>query len=84
MEFKTKFNIGDEIYFMVGDTPVNETICGITSFIGTKADANGRSIKTDDKECLTHYHVKFLGTDINEQKAFATKEGLIKFISDKL
>jgi hypothetical protein len=77
MEIKSKFNIGDTIFFMEGDMPVKETVSGITTFNGEAIHSNGSTQLTEEGKVFIDYHIKYRAVKVNEHKVYATKEELI-------
>lgn len=76
MEAKTKFNIGETIYFMHKDMPSKEIISGITIFTGKKYENNGQRYFTKDGEFTILYHLGKITFVIEEKEAYASKEDL--------
>ena len=75
MEVKSKFNKGDTIFFMVKDKPHQRKITGISFFNGKSTKINGEQKLAEDTQ--VHYHTDGC-FEVAEQKAFASKEDLIK------
>ncbi|MEK6878618.1 MAG: hypothetical protein AABY22_03370 [Nanoarchaeota archaeon] len=84
MKVESKFNIGDDIYFLAGELPMKSKIAGISFFIGEKHSHSGQSLVC--KKCSVSYNFHDVTVCINETDAYETKEQLIdaylsKFIS---
>jgi len=84
MELKTKYNIGDAVYFMSGGIPLKLPIAGITIFSGFKHNARGIRCSTAAGEYSVKYNFTEILLSVSEQSAYATKEELIKSLFDKL
>lgn len=78
MEVKSKFNIGDTIYYMYGKCPTKDIIFGITFFVGRKQSAQGETHSTMGDNPLISYHAEGSTRSISELDAYATKEELQK------
>ncbi len=83
MTATTKFNIGQTIFFMEGETPVKDRITGASFFTGTEKRATGEHYFTNEGETRVVYHTELCRT-INEINAYASKEELIKAKFDAL
>lgn len=74
---KSKFNIGDEIFFMKYNEPSKAVVKGIAFIIGEFEESSSfKRIGTEEKPSV-NYNVGMYSS-IEESKAFATKEELQK------
>ena len=80
MEAKSKFNIGDIIYYMYGEQPIKDIISGITFFVGKKKSSTGERYETMGDIPSVSYHTEESSNPINEDKAYATKGELQKSV----
>lgn len=82
MEVKSRKNIGDTIYFMSGDIPLKDVVSGISLFTGFRSDGLCRQWQTDKDSAHVTYHTTC--GDVREERAFDSKEDLIKSLFDNL
>ena len=82
MEFESKHDIEDELYFMYGQLPVKSIVTGIFGFKGEARYANGEF--REAKEQSIAYHFKDVSRNIPEGEVFETKEDLIDSLFDNL
>lgn len=66
MEIKTRFNIGDTIYFMYDNKVCNSSVCSISVWMGRDSTDIKYYVNRDKDNIL-----------ITEDKSYATKEELI-------
>ena len=76
MEAKSKYDIGSTIYYMNGERPQKDIICGIEFFAGKKHSSHGASQSPVGGEPTITYYVETTTKPINESDAYTTKEGL--------
>ena len=79
---KSKFKIGDEIFYMNYDEPRKGIIKGIAFVIGEFENTSFKKIGTEETPSVTYSLGAYLVVD--EDKAFSTKEELQTFIFSKL
>lgn len=77
-KMETKFNIGDEIYFMDFSEPKKSKIKGIALVTGDFNDSNFR-LKTNDGEYSVLYSVGSYSS-LHEDKLFKSKEDLQEYV----
>lgn len=73
---KTKFNVGDMIYFMAYDTPKKGMIEGFAAFYGNFKNSSFEKNSKSMDEPVIIYSVGAYQT-VEESKAFKNKEDLI-------
>lgn len=66
MEIRTKFNIGDTIYFMYDNKVCNSSVCSVSVWVGRES-TDIKYYVDRDKDRIS----------ITENKVYATKEELI-------
>lgn len=80
MEIKTKYNIGDEVWFMENNRPVYALVAGYKTSYG-KGDYFGEFM-TGEPKCAITYYVRgdknSIGSLQEESSLFPTKEELLK------
>lgn len=81
MGIKTKYNIGDEVWFIHGDCCISGTICGVEKTYG-KGKCYGKP-RTGEEKILVCYCIEtnkypFALSGIKEERLFPTKEELLK------
>lgn len=79
---ETKFNIGDEIYYMDFSEPKKAKIKGIAVVTGDFNDSNFR-IKTNEEEYSVLYSTGSYSS-LHEDKVFKSKEDLQENLFSKL
>ena len=79
---KSKFKIGDEIFYMNYDEPRKGIIKGIAFVIGEFENTSLKKKGTEETPSVTYSLGAYLVVD--EDKAFSTKEELQTFIFSKL
>ena len=78
MEFKTKFNIGNKVYFMCDNKIRHEIIKGISIFIGEKNDRLGGRISTKENIPNMEYCLSGINQSVYENDCYEEKEELIQ------
>ena len=79
MEVNSKFNIGDEVYYMSDTIPCKSNISGISFFTGCRCDQTKAGVthhRTIGNACAIEYYLLSRVYPIPEEKVFATKEEL--------
>lgn len=84
MEAKSKFDIGELIFFMNGGMPVKAQITGINMFSGWSQDNSGCRTESKKGESMISYYTQDYTTPVREFNAFASKEELQKSLFDNL
>lgn len=79
---KTKFNIGDELYYMNYTRPEKSIVTGISLFYGIDDHINKR--KAPENGCLVLYVLKDKYSEAEEKDLFRTKEELINNVFGSL
>jgi len=79
---RSKFNVGDEIFFMNGSEATKGEIVGISFIVG-----EFKTVYFDRKGSIDKPSISYsLGSysDVPEEKAFSTKEELIQSVFSKI
>lgn len=84
MEAKSKFDIGEIIFFMNGGMPVKAQITGIHIFSGYSQDSSGCRTESKKGEFMVSYYTEGYTIPTREFNAFASKEELQKSLFDNL
>ncbi len=84
MTIKTKYNIGDVIFFMSGQIPTKGIIEGCTVFTGKKKYSDGAIEEMTSGVNSIQYHVQYTSTPIHEEIAFPSKEDLQKHLFENV
>lgn len=79
---KSKFKIGDEIYYMNYAEPTKGTIKGIAFVIGAFSESSFKRTGLEDSPTVVYSTGGY--SAIDENKAFATKEELQNEVFSKL
>ena len=79
---ETKFEIGDEVYFMDYKTPQKDTITGIAIFWGV--DRNVRKVSVPEGQHQVIYYTKNKYSELEEKELFKTKDELVNSLFSSL
>ncbi len=74
MEIKTKYNIGDTVFFMKDSIPQKDSIMGICTMSGEVANETGRIWTPKQLGAVNYYFSN--GHCVREEGVFPTKEEL--------
>lgn len=80
---RTKFNIGEEVFFMkFGSEASKNTVKGIAVIVGDFEDSSFKRNGTLENPCITYCMSCYV--TVNENKVFRTKEELIEDVFKNL
>ena len=79
---ETRFNEGDEVFFMNYETPAKAIIIGIRIFIGNNQTTAEKFSGTLEKPIVVYDFGSYRGK--TEDEVFKTKEELFKFLEAKI
>lgn len=79
---KSKFEIGEEIFFMEFNQPKKAAVIGISNLEG-KVKFTGIEVDNQQGVITTYYHVGSYSS-VEEKNAYSSKEELQKSLFDKL
>ena len=86
MEVKSKYDIGDSVYFMLRSLPVKAKISAVNFFVGRRVRSMGSctiSAQNGEKESVTYFFEEY-NCGIAESSVFATAKELQFSLFEKL
>ena len=79
MDIKTKYNIGDEVYFIIYSEIVKQTIIGISLEVN---DTNCEPLTSYYIECMDPYEDRMIKKPYQTSDLYATPEELLKHVKE--